>query len=150
MAQGLWLRAGLRYRHQRLTQEGFSRPPASRGEEKAVRSAAGRATISFLQSHAYAELFPQLDLSHGDQAVYALQAALDTATAPDGLISPFGGGPQLIQRIRQWLWLQATVPVRATCLAALRQLASGAAALPVREAAALLEREVSTPGASTS
>lgn len=150
VAQGLWLRVSLRRRHRRLPQEGFSRPAVSRGEEKAARSAAGRATVSFLQSHAFEDLFPLLDLSHGDQAVYALQAALETATVPDGLITPFGGRPQLIESIRQWLWTRAPVPVRATCLAAIRQLAGGPSAPPIREAAArLLDQGVATFEATT-
>jgi glycosyltransferase involved in cell wall biosynthesis len=63
-----------------------------------------KAGIQFLNLHKFNELIPLLDLTDPEQAIEAVNKALDIAGNYDGILYNLGSHPALIWRVMEWVW----------------------------------------------
>jgi glycosyltransferase involved in cell wall biosynthesis len=63
-----------------------------------------KAGIQFLNLHKFNELIPLLDLTDPEQAIEAVNKALDIAGNYDGILYSLGSHPALIWRVIEWVW----------------------------------------------
>lgn len=63
-----------------------------------------KAGIQFLNLHEFNELVPLVDLTDPEQAIEAVNKALDIAGNYDGILYSLGSHPALIWRVMEWVW----------------------------------------------
>jgi hypothetical protein len=63
--------------------------------------------LDFLNRHTFAEIFPVLDLSKPEHALFAVRSTLRVLANPGAFINLCGYGPALMDRLREWLMQSA-------------------------------------------
>jgi len=71
-----------------------------------------RACLDFLNNHEFSQIFPTLDLSKQEHALFAIKNTLRILANPIAFINLCGYGPALMDRLRQWLAQAAPVKLR--------------------------------------
>jgi len=70
------------------------------------------ACLEFLNSHEFPALFPCLDLSNVDEAMFAVKNVLKVIINPLSFINRCGYAPALIGRLREWITQKASSEVK--------------------------------------
>ena len=70
------------------------------------------ACLEFLNSHEFPALFPCLDLSNADEAVFAVKNVLKVIINPLSFINRCGYAPALIGRLREWITQKASSEIK--------------------------------------
>ena len=68
-----------------------------------------RACLDFLNRREFPAIFPELDLSKPEQALFATENTFKVLVNPASFINRCGYGPALIDRLREWLTQSASV-----------------------------------------
>ena len=71
-----------------------------------------RACLDFLNKHEFSQIFPALDLSKQEHALFAIKNTLRILANPIAFVNLCGYGPALMDRLRQWLSQSAPVTLK--------------------------------------
>ncbi|MBN2183275.1 MAG: glycosyltransferase [Sedimentisphaerales bacterium] len=70
------------------------------------------ACLEFLNSHEFSEIFPCLDLSVAEEAMFAIENVLKVIINPLSFVNRCGYGPALLGRLREWITQKASSEIK--------------------------------------
>ncbi|MHC4388870.1 MAG: glycosyltransferase, partial [Planctomycetota bacterium] len=107
----MWLRISARYRsffiNHRTCVTRLHQGQDSNSFPLAGKLDSARACLDFLNRHTFAEIFPALDLSKPEHALFAVRSTLRVLANPIAFVNLCGYGPALMGRLREWLMQSA-------------------------------------------
>jgi cellulose synthase/poly-beta-1,6-N-acetylglucosamine synthase-like glycosyltransferase len=102
----MWLRISAMYMSRYILRRTcVTRVHAKQGTRVQAEAGAFDSAFScwqFLNSHAYAEIFPSMDLQNPIQATRAFVKTLRITLSPGSVMHAFGFNPMLLRRFREW------------------------------------------------